>query len=275
MKKVLLSFLFILTLIGFASAVPAAPAECVTGGCWQPFPGGPEICGPMATPGVACSTDNNACTEDVCGGEWGQCLHTPIAGCCNSDSECDDSNAGTLDSCISHVCSHYQPPIPTPCDDGNACTTNDMNLVGICMGAPITCNDNNQFTTDSCNPATGCVYTPVNPTFGPFCGDAQCNNGETCSTCSLDCGACPTTSCVPSTEVCDNVDNDCDELIDEGLNCPVCGNQICETQLGENEQTCASDCSQDPPSVPEFGLIAGLTTVLGTLGIFFFVRRSK
>ena len=28
------------------------------------------------------------------------------------------------------------------------------------------------------------------------------------------------------------------------------------------------------PMVPEFGLIAGLTTVLGALGVFFVVRRK-
>jgi len=31
---------------------------------------------------------------------------------------------------------------------------------------------------------------------------------------------------------------------------------------------------QIPPIVPEFGLVAGLTTVLGALGVFFFVRKK-
>lgn len=50
-----------------------------------------------------------------------------------------------------------------------------------------------------------------------YCGDGSCNNGETCSSCSQDCGACPV----------------------------ICGNGNCET--GETCLTCASDCGACPP----------------------------
>jgi hypothetical protein len=49
----------------------------------------------------------------------------------------------------------------------------------------------------------------------PYCGDGSCNNGETCSSCSADCGACP----------------------------PVqyCGNGVCDGS--ENNINCPQDCS--------------------------------
>jgi len=38
------------------------------------------------------------------------------------------------------------------------------------------------------------AYTTFTTTSGGmYCGDGTCNNGETCATCSADCGACPTT----------------------------------------------------------------------------------
>jgi hypothetical protein len=51
---------------------------------------------------------------------------------------------------------------------------------------------------------------------------------------------------------------------------PWCGNGAC--QIGEDESNCPADCFVGV--VPEFGLIAGITTLLGALGIFFFLRRK-
>lgn len=36
-----------------------------------------------------------------------------------------------------------------------------------------------------------CEYTTAACVSGPSCGDGSCNNSETCSSCSTDCGACP------------------------------------------------------------------------------------
>jgi len=44
--------------------------------------------------------------------------------------------------------------------------------------------------TISCN--TNCLIDYSNCIIGAFCGDGVCNNGETCSSCSQDCGACST-----------------------------------------------------------------------------------
>lgn len=97
----------------------------------------------------------------------GGCVHTPIANCCTSAAQCDDSNACTTDTCDSGQCVHTA----ITCDDGSACTTDTCSPATGCVFTPITCNDNNGCTTDSCNPASGCVFTPL-----------DCNDNNDCTT---------------------------------------------------------------------------------------------
>jgi hypothetical protein len=100
---------------------------------------------------------------------------------------------------------------------------------GICSGM-----ENSAVCEADCGPA-------------PFCGDGICNAGETSCSCSLDCGAPPVSEATCS----DNVDNDCDTLIDcDDSDCaddpacqlPDCDNDgVCEP--GENCLTCGGDCA--------------------------------
>jgi hypothetical protein len=50
---------------------------------------------------------------------------------------------------------------------------------GKCAGSPSSCN----VVVDS--------DTSLGVVFSPYCGDSVCNGGESCSSCSGDCGACP------------------------------------------------------------------------------------
>lgn len=52
----------------------------------------------------------------------------------------------------------------------------------------------------------------------PFCGDGSCGGGETCTSCTMDCGACPVS----------------------------CGNGACDT--GETCSNCAGDCGTCTPT---------------------------
>ncbi|MCB9655283.1 MAG: hypothetical protein H6729_14270 [Deltaproteobacteria bacterium] len=64
------------------------------------------------------------------------------------------------------------------------------------------------------------------------CGDAVCNYGETESSCLADCPLAPEVppECVPSEEILDGIDNDCDGVIDQGLN--LLQNPTFATDLG-------------------------------------------
>jgi len=70
------------------------------------------------------------------------------------------------------------------------------------------------------------------------CGDGLCNGAEDCSSCSNDCGTCPSIVCgngiCQAGETCSNCAADCG-------NCgPVCGNGICDGS--ETCSSCSADC---------------------------------
>ncbi len=97
-----------------------------------------SVCG--GTP-VTC-TDNNLCTADTCNPATG-CVFTP------DPTGCDDGNPCTDDSCATGSCLHTFNT--APCNDGVACTVNDVCSNGVCAGTPpAACNDGNPCTTDSC-----------------------------------------------------------------------------------------------------------------------------
>lgn len=80
---------------------------------------------------------------------------------------------------------------------GEYCDGNDL---GNLMGSPANCGsavfvengiegyEGNLSCTSLCTYDTSECYLPD----VPFCGDGECNNGETCSSCSVDCGSCTT-----------------------------------------------------------------------------------
>jgi cysteine-rich repeat protein len=265
MNKVLVLIVLLVGVLMIGSA--KATVECADSVCIGEING---VCigyNPVATPGVPCSTDNDLCTTDVCGA-IGVCDHNTIS--------CDAANPDTLDGCTGATgCYH----LPTSCDDGNLCT-NDMPASPTlgCLGAniPIFCNDNNAGTTDTCDPAIGCVYTliqnPCNdgnactindvnvPLVGCVGAPIVCNdnNALTTDTCSPATGCVYTPICVPSTEVCNGFDDDCDSVVDEGVKVtyyhdgdsdtfgdPADDTQACTTPLGyvSNDNDCddASD----------------------------------
>ncbi|MBK7585960.1 MAG: hypothetical protein IPI67_37965 [Myxococcales bacterium] len=91
------------------------------------------------------------------------------------------------------------------------------------------------------------------------CGDASCNAGETCSSCPGDCGACPPTcgdGACNGSESCSTCSLDC------GACLPTCGNGSCET--GESCATCPADCvvaaCPAPTGVKEGGGLKAINT---------------
>jgi hypothetical protein len=75
----------------------------------------------------------------------------------------------------------------------------------------------------------------------PVCGNEDCEAGESCSSCSADCGACGPVcgdgACEPG-EDCGSCAGDC------GACAPVCGDEACEA--GEDCSNCAGDCGACP-----------------------------
>jgi hypothetical protein len=137
---------------------------------------------------TGCSTnsqcnDSNACTTDTC--QSGSCVNAPL--------NCNDNNGCTVDACSNGTCTHT----PLNCNDNNACTTDSCSN-GTCSHTPITCNDNNACTTNSCNAATGCVYTPIVCNDSNACTTNSCNSSTGCVYTPINCNdsdACTIDSC--------------------------------------------------------------------------------
>ncbi|PCJ80091.1 MAG: hypothetical protein COA49_10080 [Bacteroidetes bacterium] len=139
----------------------------------------------------ACNYDSNP-TQDclyfdaisVCGGTClsdinndGICDPVIIDGCLDSNAcnfnpsanndnnscvYCDDFNPCTNDTCVNGVCVYS--PSYNACDDGDACTYNDVCFGGLCQGTPVNCDDGNANTYDSCDPQLGCQHIPIGST---------------------------------------------------------------------------------------------------------------
>ena len=174
--------------------------------------------------------DKNPCTYDYC--EEGRgCLHVPRDGTCEDGNlcygpdhcvngvcvrgdaiVCDDKNPCTRDYCVETEGCVYEPA-SGPCDDGNACTTNEYCDNGVCVPKEmVKCDDNNICTQDRCDPKSGCIHEPVtgqcddgNPcTQGDHCENGQCISGDVIS-----CAVCGDGQCSPPDEDCNNCPQDC------------------------------------------------------------------
>ncbi len=125
--------------------------------------------------GAACDDDKQCTSDDVC----------------DADGECNGKVDCPADLCNVGSCANdgscTQNAIPAAqqegCDDGNACTENDVCGFGSCNGSAIDvatkCDDDNSCTIDACDPKTGCIHTPKNK--GDACNDGDaCTDGDTC-----------------------------------------------------------------------------------------------
>ncbi len=173
---------------------------------------------------VACE-DGNVCTTDTCDPVRG-CEHAVnTLPCENGDlcttgdrcqagvcvagefTNCNDGTPCTDDDCEPDIgCTHF---INTaPCEDGNACTTNDVCVVGYChSGVPVSCDDANVCTADACDPASGCTHAGV---------EGACDDGNACTTVDV-CAAGTCTGSVPP--VCDDGNGCTDDACGPGSGC--------------------------------------------------------
>lgn len=154
----------------------------------------------------------------ICDGNGGTtCSQPSLPETCNGiDDDCD----GQIDE--GGVCGCA--PAGTPCDDGNACTVNDIED-GACTcisGSPLVCDDGNSCTLNTCNPLTGCVSIPAPA--GTACDDGNPNTINDACDGTGNCAGIPVAN-----EVCDGLDNDGDGLTDAadpGLVLVLCENQV-------------------------------------------------
>jgi len=156
-----------------------------------------------------CSTntdcnDNNPCTFDSCAGSPKVCIHSTIISCSDNDDCCpsgcsyvDDNDCMPVDKC----------KLDSDCDDNNACT------VDTCSGIPKVCRHS---TLTACISGDGCCPSGCNPA-----DDADCRECETDGNCD-DGNPCTNDTCV--SWVCEHT------VSSEGLSC------------GEGKVCCGGEC---------------------------------
>ncbi len=142
-------------------------------------------------------SDGNQCTDDTCDVKKG-CQHkndntnkcsdnqpcTSLDKCFDGkckgtiQTNCDDKNVCTTDTCHAVLGCQHQLLDQVPCDDKSKCTQVDTCVLGKCTaGSLLNCDDNNPCTIDGCDPLAGCKHTA---TTAP-CDDADaCTEDEAC-----------------------------------------------------------------------------------------------
>jgi len=219
-----------------------------------------DICKAGVCSGTAYSCDDKlACTTDTCKGD-GTCTHTIAANNCSISNICYAANAvNPVNTCQQCSPSTSQTAWTTKangasCNDGNACSKNDVCTGGSCHGTAYTCDDGVACTTNVCNGDGTCSY-PVaagNCLISGTCVAAnaanpanqcqQCtpatsqtawtakNNGSACN----DGNAC-TTNDVCTAGACGGTVNRCDD----GLACTA---DLCKTDGSCSHTLVAGNC---------------------------------
>ena len=194
------------TCAGAEDAVAGAPSKCRC----EPLQI-IEVPVPNLCEGVDCN-DGNACTQDTCDPDTGECVNDPVpfegnpcddgltctsgggipgdpdecrSGTCTGDPvNCDDGNFCTADGCTEPggCVNDPGPQEGASCQDGLSCTSAttvpgdpDECRSGTCTGDPVNCDDGNFCTADGCSEPGGCVFDPV-PQNG-----APCEDGNVCT----------------------------------------------------------------------------------------------
>lgn len=247
---------------------PAAEVECNSNAdCDDSNPCSVDTC-------VYPGTSNSRCTYTAVSGYHGTCVPGPFCAFApNTMGACTSSCNVHADCVETPACGDGNLDSGEECDDGNtvngdgcsaACEIETGSVCGNgVQEAGEECDDNNLIDGD------GCSSSCQNEAVAPFCGDDICNNGETCNTCSGDCGSCPPGTCTPGSYRCAgscelircNAAGDgwvTDELCSPNTRCTIvfgnqciaspgscggslyCGDGTCS--VGEDCSSCAADC---------------------------------
>ncbi len=180
----------------------------------------------FAGAGAQCRTANGVCdVAETCSGSTPSCPANgfrgagtecrPASGTCDAAETCTGSAAACPADAVA--------PDGTLCNDGQACTSNDACLAGSCLGA-----DNDIDADADEHYQLGSCLSPAD--------DCDDGNGEVYP------GA---------PEVCDALDNNCDDAVDEGFVIEDCGVGICFNRVDTCQDGTPQQCVPLPAAADE------------------------
>jgi hypothetical protein len=222
--------------VGGSPVVCADPAICKLPGVCQANTG---MCTYQDAGDTTFCSDNNACTAgDKC--NEGECKPGTAVDC-NDNNPCTSEFCSTAVGCVI-------PYNTDTCQDGNACTENDICSGGQCKPGPVVvCDDGNPCTTDSCDTDKGCVFQPL---AGPCSDGDACTQSDTCvdGSCKgsnpVQCSAkdqCHVAGvCDPQTGVCSDPDKPDGVRCEDGNSCSQTDTCQGGTCTGSNPVVCTA-----------------------------------
>ena len=167
-----------------------------------------DRCAALVCLGTArdCAALGGPCRVGTCSADTGACVALDVP----DDAPCDDGDACTTDDrCGGGACTGGTPRAAgDPCDDGDACTDQDVCTDAGCTGSPADCSPlDGPCQTGACEAGTGACVA-IAAAEGDPCDDGMaCSAGDVCTagTCRGDTTACP---CVgaPDGTACDDGD---------------------------------------------------------------------
>jgi MYXO-CTERM domain-containing protein len=161
--------------------------------------------------------DGDACTNDSCSGN--KCQHSSVSGCCTQDSQCNDKDPCTADSCAGNKCQHSSI---------SGCCTSDSQ-----------CDDGNVCTNDSCS-SNKCTHSSI----GGCCAkDSDCADTNPCTqdSCDTASGKCS----YKSVSGCCVGDSDCDDSAP--CTADTCSGNTCQNDAISGCCTKDSECDDSDP----------------------------
>jgi hypothetical protein len=207
----------------------------------------------QAIAGASCDTDGDLCSLEACDSE-GECTSKQTVNDCAIEKKNKPCQLWQCDN-KSGQCSEVGFAGEISCDDGNACTKNDVcskddfNIVG-CLGSPVPVDDGNDCTDDSCVDGT-VLHNPIN--------GQPCETGNACAPLGL----CEEGACVGGDQDCGCINNaECPQPEDACLGVAICDQSgaqgECKIQDGSPitcppessciDGECVPDCD---PNLPE------------------------
>ncbi len=251
--------------------VVACPAEdaCNAAGLCDPKSG---AC--IVTPkddGVSCEDGNGCTVSDRC--EGGLCVAGAPVVCHASD----DCHVPGMCNPTTGVCTNPQQPLGTPCQDGDACTSDDRCKDGLCVGGMHAVCADAACGLGVCDPTTGdCGLTPRPD--GVLCDDDNacsladwCEQGGCIGHVEKPCpamDACHVSgTCEPLTGLCDTPAASDGTACEDGNACTLVDTCLGGACAGTDPKVCADgdDCTDPGPCEPFTGKCFAIARPDGTV----------